>query len=639
MTTPAVGSIRPPLFLQNVPELLKAERRWVAWRAGKPKANGKFDKVPVDPRSGRQINPLLADNWLTIEQAVASCGRLADGIGIVLSAEHPITHEGREAYLVAIDLDHCANHIPEHREVWRELGRPYCEVSPSGHGLRMLGLCNRPGIGGNAGAGRELYFDKRFVTVTGWNGRGLLKDFSQAVGQLEQRWFARNESAEPRSARSTVPVAPPTLETVSRVLGMLDHVSPATNYEEWRNIIWAIASTGWPIASTIAHKWSAKAPSLYEVGPVDKLLAEFDPSRGITLGTLAYAARQNGWQDSVPATKAPEGLQAAGSLLTASELRGLRQQPYLVRGLLPARGLVAIYGEPGSGKSFLAMDLAFALAHERSSWFGLKIKQAAVAYVSLEGQGGLARRVTALEFHTGQACGDRLQFWIKDFALMDATSLSALVQEVRQRLGPGAVIFIDTLNQASPGADENSSQDMGRIIAGAKALAAAIEGVVVLVHHSGKNRAQGLRGHSSLLAAMDSVVEVQKDSNGRHWRVAKAKDDADDVERDFDLIVYEVGQDADGSAISSCAISPALHCAASRKAPLRGKNQRMALTALKACLAQRAEPITHQLAVEQVTEALSSTTGRAAERAKEAVNRLIAGGHLGLNQGCVTLAP
>lgn len=637
--TPTAGSFRPPLFVQNVPELLRAERRWVAWRAGPPKANGKFDKVPIDPRSGRPINHLLPDNWLPFEQAVAACGRHAHGIGIVLSANHPITHQGRERYLVAIDLDHCTDRMTEQRKLWFELGRPYCEVSPSGQGLRMLGLCDQPGKGGNAGAGRELYFDKRFVTVTGWEGRGQFKDLSHRIGQLEQRWFPRAAGNDSGHVAGTRPTVPPTTETVARVLSMLDHVSPDTPYDEWRNIVWAIASTGWPVAAPIAHKWSAKAASRYEAAAVDKLVAEFDQSRGITLGTLAYAARQNGWLDTAPAPAGPARLAVAGALLTASELRGLPQRPYLVRGLLPARGLAAIYGEPGSGKSFLAMDLAFALAHGRSGWFGLSVKQAAVAYVSLEGQGGLARRLTALERHTVQLCSEQLQFWVKDLALMDPSSTDPLVEEVIQRLGRGAVIFIDTLNQASPGADENSSHDMGRIIAGAKVLATAIDGLVVLVHHSGKNRAQGLRGHSSLLAAMDSVIEVQKDSNGRRWRVAKAKDDADDLERDFDLAIYEVGQDADGGTVTSCAVARAIHAPTHRKAPLRGKHQRAALLAMRAHLAGGGQPLSFPEAVEHVTNALSGTTQRAGERAKEAVNALIVAGYLSLNEGGVTLAP
>ena len=71
---------------------------------------------------------------------------------------------------------------------------------------------------------------------------------------------------------------------------------------------------------------------------------------------------------------------------------------------------------------------------------------------------------------------------------------------------PGAVVFLDTLNRAAPTADENSSKDMGEILSAAKLLQSLINGLVVLVHHTGKDATKGLRGHSSLFAALDAAV-------------------------------------------------------------------------------------------------------------------------------------
>lgn len=50
------------------------------------------------------------------------------------------------------------------------------------------------------------------------------------------------------------------------------------------------------------------------------------------------------------------------------------------------------------------------------------------------------------------------------------------------------------------GEDESSSQGMWYAVAGAKALQKAIGGLVILVHHTGKDAARGMRGHSSLNA-------------------------------------------------------------------------------------------------------------------------------------------
>ncbi len=71
-------------------------------------------------------------------------------------------------------------------------------------------------------------------------------------------------------------------------------------------------------------------------------------------------------------------------------------------------------------------------------------------------------------------------------------------------------MFIDTLNRSAPDADENSSKDMGLIIDGMKKIQSQCEGLVICVHHTGKDVSKGLRGHSSLLAALDSAIQVER---------------------------------------------------------------------------------------------------------------------------------
>ncbi|MFO1380569.1 MAG: AAA family ATPase [Chitinivorax sp.] len=107
------------------------------------------------------------------------------------------------------------------------------------------------------------------------------------------------------------------------------------------------------------------------------------------------------------------------------------------------------------------------------------------------------------------------------------------------------MVCIDTLNRAAPGADKNSSQDMGLIIEAAKALQMALGGLVLLVHHTGKDAGKGLRGHSSLFAALDAAIEVSRDGDNRAWAVAKSKDGQDGNEHPFRLEVVELGEDGD----------------------------------------------------------------------------------------------
>ncbi|WP_338466366.1 AAA family ATPase [Novosphingobium sp. ZN18A2] len=619
---------------QAIPDLLKAERRWVAWKAGPPKPSGKFDKLPVDPLGGHRINALDPVNWLPFDTALAAHQRgAASGIGIVLSDQHPINVDGFDYYAVAIDLDTCANEMASHHTMWRQLGMPYVEVSPSGKGLRMLGLSRVALQGGNAGDGRELYYAKRFVTVTGHGARGKLCDFTEGVVDLTRKWFPSRSAKQSTILQPQVPPKlPETKATVSDALSMLDAVSPDCDYETWRNIIWSLASTGWANARLIAHKWSRKALHRYDADILDNLFDVFDASKGITLRTLGHHARSNGWSGDMPAPSPPVETPQP-YLMTADQLRQIPATPYLVRGVLPAHGLAAIYGESGSGKSFLALDLARAIAAGESNWFDCRVKQRPVVYVALEGQGGLCKRVTALAKHAKAPCSDQLRFSCGDLQLLTGDGIDRLADGISKSLGTGAVVIIDTLNQAAPGADENASQDMGRIIANAKRIAFQTGGLVVLVHHAGKDRSRGLRGHSSLFAAMDAVIEVNKTTVGRQWTVTKAKDDRADQTFDFDLVSYEVGQDEDGEPLTSCAVRQTLHVKAKRKTT--GRNQKAVVAALRSRLQKPGETMIYTEALGVGAAALSCSKPN--DRAKEAVDSLLRGGHLRLTEGGICL--
>lgn len=636
----------PPVQHESIPQLIKQEKRWLGWWTGPLKTNGKFDKFPVDPLSGHRINPLDPANWLTFDEALAAHRRgMAKGVGFVLSDRHPIISSGTPYYLTAIDLDHCLERMGDHQALWRDLGRPYVEVSPSGKGLRMLGLSAAPLKGGNAGDGRELYSSGRFMTITGIGARGSVQDISAPLTALEQRWFPTK--AVPNNClppQSSLPSRPETPRNVETILSMLDKISSDTTYETWRDIVWAVASTGWASAPQIVHGWSARASHRYDRAALDALLRQFSPSRGITLGTLTHHAKLNGWAGdlhqlipALPATASAATLGPNNSLLlTAAELRLVPPTPYVVRGLLPAQGLAALYGEPGSGKSFLALDLAHAIATGRTEWFGFPVRQAPVVYVALEGQGGIGKRIDALEQHVRTPCNDLFRFWRSDIQLLADAGGDLLCSQIVATMGKGAVVVIDTLNQAAPGADENSSQDMGKIIAGTKRLAAAVEGLVILVHHAGKNRSLGLRGHSSLLAAMDAVIEVAKEPAGRSWRVTKAKDDDGNVTKDFDLLPYDVGQD-DYGALTSCAVQQTAHVGIAKKAPVKGSNQKAALTELQRLLPSAGQVVDYPTALQHVAAVLNVTKGKGRDRAKEAIGSLIRGGHLSLTNGGLCL--
>ena len=356
-----------------------------------------------------------------------------------------------------------------------------------------------------------------------------------------------------------------------------------TSQNYWLVVIWGIASLGWTCGRDIAQDWSRRSTRYTEDGFTAAWNA-YDPSRPnpITVASLFRLAIDNGWSSDAIDLNSVLPITANASryrVLSPVDVQALRPQKWRVKNVLPETGLAALFGPSGSGKSFLALDLASAISRG-TYWFGMRTYQAPVCYVMLEGEGGIRNRMAALESAQGQLPIDRFGVVTQQFHLttpQDVTDLAAVIPH-------GAVVFIDTLNRAAPTTDENSSKEMGIILEGAKALQSSTGGLVIVVHHTGKDATKGMRGHSSLHAALDAAIEVERSvTGGRHWSIAKSKDGEDGKRVAFNLKVHVLGQDADGDDISSCSVEPDLSGIFVKPEP-QGRNQRQALKAIKKAL-------------------------------------------------------
>ena len=334
-------------------------------------------------------------------------------------------------------------------------------------------------------------------------------------------------------------------------------------------------------------------------------------------------------------------------LLGSDDLRALPPLAWRVRGVLPAQGLASIYGPSASGKSFLALDMAAAGA-SGGEWFGYRVNAAPVVYCALEGESGFRLRVEAWEHANGRRLPDGLRLVLQAFKLTDPQDVQDLAAAVLTA-GAGTVTILDTLNRAAPEADENASADMGRILEAAKQLQRLTGGLVVLVHHTGKDVTKGLRGHSSLFAALDAAVEVVREGDRHSWRVAKAKDGADGAAHPFKLEVVELAPDDEGESVSSCVIRMDAAAADIARVKLpQGGNQRIILDALRPMFkassmfgkagAPAPRPCLElEAAISASAPRLTCAPDRRAERARDAITGLVGRGVLGCNEGFVWL--
>ena len=209
----------------------------------------------------------------------------------------------------------------------------------------------------------------------------------------------------------------------------------------------------------------------------------------------------------------------------------------LVEGLIAVGDIAVFYGAAKTGKSFLTVDLALSLSNG-DVWFDRSTRHAKVLYWAGEDFKGLIARRAACTRHKG-ACG---VFSIGDDSLSLAPSkaadtLDALSNVLRYELAPSSlkdpsnysklppVLIVDTWAMLTASMDENSGKDMSAAMAALRELQTRVFNLtIIIIHHGGKDGSRGMRGHSSLLAAVDVAIEVDRSSKGLgRWSVRSAR--------------------------------------------------------------------------------------------------------------------
>lgn len=316
---------------------------------------------------------------------------------------------------------------------------------------------------------------------------------------------------------------------------------------------------------------------------------------------------------------------------TSAEFDAFPEVQYAIDGVLPARGLAVLFGASQAGKSAVMLAATRAMT-TGTKWFGRETMQRNVWFVALEGQSGLRHRVKAMEEYFDQQLPGAASFVFDEINLMKDEDVEELKVQLNRHKNVH-VIVIDTLACAIAGGDENSSKDMGKVLRVAKELQQAIDGLVILVHHTGKDASRGMRGHSSLHAAADVAIEVKRHENHRSWHLAKARDAEDGLSGAFELKKIELKPDSEGRSRSSIVAVEAempKEPPASRRPAY--KNQitafdllRIHLIGIEAISDGEPATITFDQAVDLVKDSIEVTPKHQKVRAQEAIRGLIKG--------------
>ena len=228
--------------------------------------------------------------------------------------------------------------------------------------------------------------------------------------------------------------------------------------------------------------------------------------------------------------------------ICADDLSKRQRMGWRIKDMVPRKGLCVVWGPPGSGKSFFVLDMACAIARGMDKYHGKRIRPGVVIYMAMEGN--LQDRVDAYKKRHHLSEGDLANLYIKHGTVnfMDEQVVMAECAAIKDAIGDVevAMVVVDTIARSMPGGNENGSESMGAAINGYKIVEDYFNTCVMPLHHCGKDVERGMRGHSSLLGAIDAEIEIKRNADDpvRVLHVGKQKDGLDH----YDLFNFKLEQ-------------------------------------------------------------------------------------------------
>lgn len=552
----------------RAPDALRDLKGWLVWhwrqKPGSPKPSKMPYYVSGRVRTGTHGSEADRANLVTFEEAktFAEKNDFA-GVGLALMPEFGIT---------ALDFDNCVKDGVIDPRVEELTAGTYAELSPSGNGIRAFVLGESPDHKDSTPAdgsfGFETFHAKGFVTFTGHvtelteltGAENTVAPISDAVMAFCGARFKRAARVRAECVGAGKPTFGMSPEQISELLNKLPN---DLHYEDWRNVGMAVHHETEGEGFDIWHEWSMSSPKYTSQEYCQSKWVSFGINTSAdytTMGTILQMIRDGGGETGLETASVDEfevlEMPVGGKFKITSDDDFAAQESnlkWLVKGFLPKANLGVLFGESGSGKSFAMLDLSAAICRGIEFWNGHRVTKGRVLYVVAEGVSGFRQRIKA---YCHQQAIPRIGMdVIYDVTpnLTNVAQITDLISEIRQR-EPYDLIVMDTFAQVMAGADENNGQDVGNALAQCKRIANRSGAMVLLVHHSGKDASKGSRGHSSIKAACDVEIKVERSNDTRSITTSKMKDGVEGIGYLFSLHTVVLSQDEDGDDVTSCIV-------------------------------------------------------------------------------------
>jgi hypothetical protein len=265
----------------------------------------------------------------------------------------------------------------------------------------------------------------------------------------------------------------------------------------------------------------------------------------------------------------------------------------LVKDLITEKSIGFIAGESTAGKTFVAVDLSFAIALGQP-FFGKAVKLGGVLYVAAEAPGTIPARMQAARMHRayplvpnlskatdGDLTYERANHLpiavLKDvpdlatekgLAQLIATAKLAGDEMMRRHGVPLRLVEIDTAIAAFGIKDWNNAADVSKVTRALSRIQNATDAAVLAVAHHGKDISKGVAGSFALKANVDTILSVLMSADddalsgevkGRHIALTKWRDGPTGWQSEFQLASVKIGVNDDGEDIFSAVVAPVVN--------------------------------------------------------------------------------
>ena len=481
-----------------------------------------------------------------------------------------------------------------------------------------------------------------------WAGGGDWRNLRNIPTEVLAAWLEPEERTVSEEAAAKAEPVGLSDEALTLLLSKRD---PDIGYDAWVKTGMALhhETSGEPRGLDLWDQWSAQGDKY--VGR-DDLTGHWDSfghgdgpavtARSL-MGNGASAASPDEFDvivESIEAEAVEAKQQPGASLIPVADFAGREPMRWLIKGVLPRGEISMIYGESTAGKSFIALDMACAIVRG-VEWNGHKVRAPGrVAYIAAEGLAGFQTRCLAYGIHHDVKLSDMPGLLIFDGPGINLRENGhrVLAKAVKEAGGVDLII-IDTLARATPGANENTSEDMGKALDHCGKLNRATGATVLLVHHAGKNLASGARGWSGIKGTVDSEILVARDreQDTRTVSVPKQKDGRELEGYQFELVDVETQlTDEWGEPIGSCAVRyvPASEVRAAREP--NSPRQRLALRIVRETCDLAAGPVPlGTVLAGMARQSADESAAEALNKGRTALGALVDGGYIELADGMV----